>query len=56
MQIWLTDDETGESIDVSEIGAFPSQPAGPPLAMTHRTDLRQNVSAAVQTRDRPARR
>jgi sulfite reductase (ferredoxin) len=30
-QIWLTDDETGESIDVGEIGAFPSHPAGPTL-------------------------
>jgi sulfite reductase (ferredoxin) len=28
-QIWLTDHETGESVDVGEIGAFPSQPAGP---------------------------
>jgi sulfite reductase (ferredoxin) len=28
-QIWLTDDETGESIDVGEVGAFPSHPAGP---------------------------
>src|SRR5882724_2257501 len=30
-QIWLTDDETGESIDVGEVGAFPSHPAGPSL-------------------------
>src|SRR5262249_24634165 len=28
-QIWLTDDETGESIDVGEVGVFPSNPAGP---------------------------
>src|SRR4029079_9425580 len=27
-QIWLTDDETGESIDVGEVGAFPSHSAG----------------------------
>jgi sulfite reductase (ferredoxin) len=30
-QIWLTDDETGESIDVGEVGAFPSHPAGPAM-------------------------
>jgi sulfite reductase (ferredoxin) len=30
-QIWLTDDETGESIDVGEVGAFPSHPAGPTM-------------------------
>src|SRR5258705_2954679 len=30
-QIWLPDDETGESIDVGEVGAFPSHPAGPSL-------------------------
>jgi sulfite reductase (ferredoxin) len=28
-QIWLTDDETGESVDVGAVGAFPSHPAGP---------------------------
>src|SRR3954468_321887 len=31
-QIWLTDDETGKSIDVGEIGAFPSHTAGPVTA------------------------
>jgi sulfite reductase (ferredoxin) len=30
-QIWLTDDETGESIDVGEVGVFPSHPAGPTM-------------------------
>src|SRR3954469_20758068 len=30
-QIWLTDDETGESIDVGAAGAFPSHPAGPSM-------------------------
>src|SRR5829696_3157148 len=30
-QIWLTDDETGESIDVGEVGAFASHPAGPSM-------------------------
>src|SRR5215213_1045525 len=28
-QIWLTDEQTGESIDVGEVGAFPSHTAGP---------------------------
>lgn len=28
-QIWLTDEATGESIDVGEVGAFPSHSAGP---------------------------
>src|SRR3954451_14660809 len=28
-QIWLTDDETGESVDVGEVGALPSHTAGP---------------------------
>jgi sulfite reductase (ferredoxin) len=28
-QIWLTDEQTGESIDVGEVGAFPSHDAGP---------------------------
>src|SRR3954447_14024100 len=27
-QIWLTDEQTGESIDVGEVGAFPSHTAG----------------------------
>ncbi len=28
-QIWLTDDETGENVDIGQIGVFASQPAGP---------------------------
>lgn len=30
-QIWLTDGETGESIDVGEVGIPPAEPAGPSL-------------------------
>ena len=30
-QIWLTDDETGESVDIGEVGAFPSHSAGPTM-------------------------
>jgi sulfite reductase (ferredoxin) len=28
-QIWLTDDENGESTEVGQVGVFPSHPAGP---------------------------
>ena len=28
-QIWLSDDETGESVDIGEVGVYASKPAGP---------------------------